>query len=77
MFFFNAILFIVDANQVVRRQKPVIEDDDRPMRRVSYLRATANESALQIENDMDQSPMSIAPDTPDTDEPQSAQSLKR
>lgn len=47
------------------------------MRRVSYLRATANETALQNESDMDQSPMSsMPPGTPDTDETAS-QSLRR
>lgn len=57
-----------DTNQVTRRQKPLIEDDERPMRRVSYLRATANENALQLDSDMDQSPVSLPPDTPETDE---------
>lgn len=38
------------------------------MRRVSYLRATANENALQLDSDMDQSPVSQPPDTPETDE---------
>ncbi|XP_037026187.1 rho GTPase-activating protein 21 isoform X7 [Bradysia coprophila] len=41
------------------------EDEDRPVRRVSYLRATANENALTIDSDVDNSPMSAPPGTPD------------
>lgn len=49
----------------MRRHKSVIEDDDRPVRRVSYLRATANEGSLQLlDSDMDNSPMSAPPYTP-------------
>lgn len=51
------------ANVIMRRHKSIVDpsttqsgtdvtattpDDDRPMRRVSYLRATANDSSLQM-----------------------------
>lgn len=63
----------------MRRHKPVIEDDDRPVRRVSYLRATANEGSLQLlDSDMDNSPMSAPPYTPtETDVQPITQVLKR
>lgn len=63
----------------MRRHKSVIEDDDRPVRRVSYLRATANENSLQLlDNEMDASPMSSAPPyTPDADAQPITQLLKR
>lgn len=54
-----------DQNVVMRRHKSVAEDEDRPVRRVSYLRATANENALTIDSDVDNSPMSAPPGTPD------------
>lgn len=63
----------------MRRQKQMTTDDeDRPMRRVSYLRATANENSLQLQHDsdMDNSPMSAPADTPDIDIPLT-QLLKR
>lgn len=61
-----------------RKKQTVSDDEERPMRRVSYLRATANENSLQIQgdSDMDNSPMSAAADTPDTDIP-ITQLLKR
>lgn len=49
----------------MRRHKSVAEDEDRPVRRVSYLRATANENVLTIDSDLDNSPMSAPPGTPD------------
>lgn len=64
---------------VMRRKKQIASDDeDRPMRRVSYLRATANENSLQLQgdSDMDNSPMSVPADTPETDVPLT-QLLKR
>lgn len=63
----------------MRRHKSVIEDDDRPVRRVSYLRATANENSLQLlDSDMDNSPMSsVPPYTPETDVQPITQVLKR
>ncbi len=54
-----------DQNVIMRRHKSVAEDEDRPVRRVSYLRATANENALTIDSDLDNSPMSAPPGTPD------------
>lgn len=71
-------IYFTDTSQVIRRQRTLTEEeeDERPMRRVSYLRATANETALQNENDMDQSPMGMPPGTPDTDE-NASQSLRR
>lgn len=53
------VCFRSGANVIMRRHKSVVEtptdatattspDDDRPMRRVSYLRATANDSSLQM-----------------------------
>lgn len=61
----------LDPNIIMRRHKSVTDDDDRPMRRVSYLRATANENALPLDTDLDNiSPMSaIAPGTPDIEIP--------
>lgn len=61
-----------------RKKQTVSDDEERPMRRVSYLRATANENSLQIQgdSDMDNSPMSAAADTPETDIP-ITQLLKR
>ncbi|XP_037026181.1 uncharacterized protein LOC119067372 isoform X2 [Bradysia coprophila] len=58
-------LIIPDQNVIMRRHKSVAEDEDRPVRRVSYLRATANENALTIDSDVDNSPMSAPPGTPD------------
>ncbi|XP_035898199.1 uncharacterized protein LOC118505862 isoform X2 [Anopheles stephensi] len=62
------------APPVVMRQKqphhPLLpEDDERKMRRISYLRATAHDNLFQmLESDPDSSPMSLPPaDTPDTD----------
>uniref|UniRef100_A0A182W4J1 PDZ domain-containing protein n=1 Tax=Anopheles minimus TaxID=112268 RepID=A0A182W4J1_9DIPT len=59
---------------VVMRQKVplhplLLEDDERKMRRISYLRATAHDNLFQmLESDADSSPMSLPPtDTPDTD----------
>lgn len=78
MFYFFFCNFL-ETTQVVRRQRTLTEEeeDERPMRRVSYLRATANDSALHNENDMDQSPMSsLPPGTPETDEA-ALQILKR
>lgn len=54
-----------DQNVIMRRHKSVVEDEDRPVRRVSYLRATANENVLTIDSDLDNSPMSAPPGTPD------------
>uniref|UniRef100_A0A182PNS0 PDZ domain-containing protein n=1 Tax=Anopheles epiroticus TaxID=199890 RepID=A0A182PNS0_9DIPT len=58
---------------VMRQKQPhhplLLEDDERKMRRISYLRATAHENLFQmLESDPDSSPMSLPPaDTPDTD----------
>lgn len=74
----NKIL-LTESAVVMRRQKQMTSDDeDRPMRRVSYLRATANENSLQLQgdSDMDNSPMSAPADTPDIDIPLT-QLLKR
>lgn len=54
---------------------PMDNDDDKPMRRVSYLRATANDgSGFHIDSDFDSSPVSLVPelgelDTPEAEEP--------
>lgn len=65
------------AEPVRLRPKPIqsLDDEDKPMRRVSYLRATANESNFNIESDFDSSPASLqpsdtqeAPETPELDE---------
>lgn len=49
-----------------------MDDDDKPMRRVSYLRATANEGVFSAESDIDSSPASLQPEqepeTPELDE---------
>ena len=76
MYFYSHL----DSNVVLRRHKSVIEDDERPVRRVSYLRATANESSLQQyleSSDLDNSPMSAAPDTPEVETVPVTQILKR
>lgn len=74
MFFFCCRT--TDTNVIMRRHKSIIEDDDRPVRRVSYLRATANENSLQLlDSDMDASP--APPYTPDADAPPITQILKR
>ncbi|XP_053667758.1 uncharacterized protein LOC128718106 [Anopheles marshallii] len=58
---------------VMRQKQPhhplLLEDDERKMRRISYLRATAHDNLFQmLESDADSSPMSLPPaDTPDTD----------
>lgn len=45
-------IYKTGSNAVVRRKKEIISDDeDRPMRRVSYLRATANENTLKDTED--------------------------
>lgn len=62
---------------MLRRQKPLAIDDDRPMRRVSYLRATANENSLQGDSDMDNSPTSGTADTPENESILIPQTLKR
>lgn len=72
-------MHLIESAVVMRRQKQMTSDDeDRPMRRVSYLRATANENSLQLQHDsdMDNSPMSAPADTPDNDIPLT-QLLKR
>ncbi|XP_039451855.1 uncharacterized protein LOC120430783 isoform X5 [Culex pipiens pallens] len=67
-----------DSNQVVLRQKQqhqqplTIEEDERKTRRISYLRATAHDNLLHMmessaEPSVDSSPMSLPPDTPDTE----------
>ncbi|XP_058444352.1 uncharacterized protein LOC131425997 isoform X2 [Malaya genurostris] len=63
-----------DSSQVVLRQKQqknavlTIEEDERKTRRISYLRATAHDNLFQMESDpSDSSPMSLPPDTPDTE----------
>ncbi|EDS34977.1 conserved hypothetical protein [Culex quinquefasciatus] len=69
---------ISDSNQVVLRQKQqhqqplTIEEDERKTRRISYLRATAHDNLLHMmessaEPSVDSSPMSLPPDTPDTE----------
>uniref|UniRef100_A0A182SQD6 PDZ domain-containing protein n=1 Tax=Anopheles maculatus TaxID=74869 RepID=A0A182SQD6_9DIPT len=58
---------------IMRQKQPhhplLLEDDERKMRRISYLRATAHDNLFQmLESDADSSPMSLPPaDTPDTD----------
>lgn len=69
--------FRTDTAVVLRRQKPLVIDDDRPMRRVSYLRATANENTLQGDSDMDNSPTSGTADTPENESAPTSQMLKR
>ncbi|XP_055617345.1 uncharacterized protein LOC129762815 isoform X2 [Toxorhynchites rutilus septentrionalis] len=64
-----------DSGPVVLRQKQqqnssqlAIEEDERKTRRISYLRATAHDNLFQMESDpSDSSPMSLPPDTPDTE----------
>lgn len=68
-----------DSSQVVLRQKQhqqpnssslTIEEDERKTRRISYLRATAHENLFQMmesSDPSDSSPMSLPPDTPDTE----------
>lgn len=52
--------------------KTMDADDDKPMRRVSYLRATANDGAdFHIDSDCDSSPVvvpEVEPETPEADE---------
>lgn len=65
------LLYFTDSNNVVLRKKHnnhTMEEDERPMRRVSYLRATANDCAFNIDSDLDSSPLSQPPDTPDTED---------
>ncbi|XP_049276677.1 uncharacterized protein LOC125760522 isoform X1 [Anopheles funestus] len=58
---------------VMRQKQPhhplLLEDDERKMRRISYLRATAHDNLFHmLESDADSSPMSLpSADTPDTD----------
>uniref|UniRef100_A0A182QGE1 PDZ domain-containing protein n=1 Tax=Anopheles farauti TaxID=69004 RepID=A0A182QGE1_9DIPT len=81
---------IVDGTvpAVVMRQKQphphphpglLLDEEERKMRRISYLRATAHENLFQmLESDADSSPMSLPPaDTPEADpeEPGVASSL--
>ncbi|XP_058444354.1 uncharacterized protein LOC131425997 isoform X4 [Malaya genurostris] len=70
----NAVRNSTDSSQVVLRQKQqknavlTIEEDERKTRRISYLRATAHDNLFQMESDpSDSSPMSLPPDTPDTE----------
>ncbi|XP_055524818.1 uncharacterized protein LOC129718254 isoform X2 [Wyeomyia smithii] len=66
-----------DSGQVVLRQKQqhpnqalAIEEDERKTRRISYLRATAHDNLFQLmesSDPSDSSPMSLPPDTPDTE----------
>lgn len=67
-----------DSSQVVLRQKQqqpnasslTIEEDERKTRRISYLRATAHDNLFQMmesSDPSDSSPMSLPPDTPDTE----------
>lgn len=64
----------------MRQKQPhhslLLDDEDRKMRRVSYLRATAHDNLFQmLESDPDSSPMSLPPaDTPDTDPTEPASS---
>lgn len=53
------------------------EDDERKMRRISYLKATANDMAFQIDSDLDNSPVSQAPETPDEQDPNANSQSKR
>lgn len=71
-----------DTSQVVLRQKTeqrnrhdqiMSDEEDRKTRRISYLRATAND----IDSDVDSSPVSQAPDTPDDESNINSQQLKR
>lgn len=48
-----------------QQHQTMSEDDERKMRRISYLKATANDMAFQIDSDLDNSPVSQAPETPD------------
>ncbi|KAL1403071.1 hypothetical protein pipiens_001804 [Culex pipiens pipiens] len=74
----HAVRNSTDSNQVVLRQKQqhqqplTIEEDERKTRRISYLRATAHDNLLHMmessaEPSVDSSPMSLPPDTPDTE----------
>ncbi|XP_055617363.1 uncharacterized protein LOC129762815 isoform X4 [Toxorhynchites rutilus septentrionalis] len=71
----NAVRNSTDSGPVVLRQKQqqnssqlAIEEDERKTRRISYLRATAHDNLFQMESDpSDSSPMSLPPDTPDTE----------
>uniref|UniRef100_A0A182TYD4 Uncharacterized protein n=1 Tax=Anopheles melas TaxID=34690 RepID=A0A182TYD4_9DIPT len=64
----------------MRQKQPhhslLLDDEDRKMRRVSYLRATAHDNLFpMLESDPDSSPMSLPPaDTPDTDPTEPASS---
>ncbi|XP_055524820.1 uncharacterized protein LOC129718254 isoform X4 [Wyeomyia smithii] len=73
----NAVRNSTDSGQVVLRQKQqhpnqalAIEEDERKTRRISYLRATAHDNLFQLmesSDPSDSSPMSLPPDTPDTE----------
>jgi hypothetical protein len=74
------IFSFADPPPVILRQKQSkIEEDERKTRRISYLRATANDNAFHMESDNEGSPMSLPPDTPDTEPDMTAHSytLKR
>ena len=60
-----------------QQHQTMSEDDERKMRRISYLKATANDMAFQIDSDLDNSPVSQAPETPDEQDPNANSQPKR
>lgn len=69
-------MMYADMGGVKLRQKSTLtiedDDDNKSMRRISYLRATANDGAFQMDSE-DSSPVSLQlpdkeVDTPETDE---------
>lgn len=60
-----------------QQHQTMSEDDERKMRRISYLKATANDMTFQIDSDLDNSPVSQAPETPDEQDPNAICQSKR
>lgn len=64
----------VNKHSTAMQHQGLDADDDKPMRRVSYLRATANDADFHIDSDFDSSPSVVSavpevePETPEADE---------